>query len=48
MPEFSLAAAERWAAALDGPGYAIDDQTAITVIDGEVAVVSEGHRKLFD
>lgn len=41
MPEFGLADAERWAAALDVPGYAIDDQTAITVIDGEVAVVSE-------
>jgi dipeptidase E len=48
MPGFTLADAERWAAALDGPGYAIDDQTAITVIDGEVAVVSEGHWKLFD
>ena len=48
MPEFGLADAERWAAGLDVPGYAIDDQTAITVIDGEVAVVSEGHWKLFD
>ena len=48
MPEFGLADAERWAAALDVPGYAIDDQTAITVIDGGVAVVSEGHWKLFD
>jgi len=48
MPEFGLAGAKRWAAALDGPGYAIDDQTAITVIDGEVAVVSEGNWKLFD
>jgi dipeptidase E len=48
MPEFGLADAERWAAGLDLPGYAIDDQTAITVIDGEVAVVSEGHWKLFD
>lgn len=41
MPEFGLADAERWAAALDVPGYALDDQTAITVIDGEVNVVSE-------
>ena len=48
MPEFGLAEAERWAAALDGPGYAIDDQTAITVIDGEVALVSEGHWKQFN
>ena len=30
-----------------GPAYAIDDQTAIKVIDGTVEVVSEGHWKLF-
>ena len=42
-PGNSLAAAERWAAGLDGPAYAIDDQTAITVMDGAVEVVSEGH-----
>jgi dipeptidase E len=35
--------AERWAAGLSGPAYAIDDQTAITVVDGTVDVVSEGH-----
>ena len=29
------------------PTYAIDDQTAIKVIDGTVEVVSEGHWKLF-
>ena len=28
------------------PGYAIDDETAIKVIDGAVEVVSEGHWKL--
>ena len=28
-------------------GYAIDDQTAIRVTDGDVEVVSEGHWKLF-
>lgn len=33
--------------ALPGVSYAIDDQTAIKVIDGEVEVVSEGHWKLF-
>jgi dipeptidase E len=48
MPDFSLANAQRWAAALDMPGYAIDDQTAITVIDSMVSVVSEGHWELFD
>lgn len=29
------------------PAYAIDDDTAITVVDGAVEVVSEGHWKLF-
>jgi hypothetical protein len=43
----SLAGAERWAAGLPGPGYAIDDQTAIKVTDGAVEVVSEGHWRLF-
>jgi dipeptidase E len=47
MPENSMADAEKWAAALPGPAYAIDDQTAIRVIDGAVDVVSEGHWKLF-
>ncbi|HEX4688185.1 MAG TPA: Type 1 glutamine amidotransferase-like domain-containing protein [Nocardioides sp.] len=43
MPGNSLADAESWAADIAGPAYAIDDQTAITVIDGTVEVVSEGH-----
>ena len=30
-----------------GPGYAIDDETAIKVADGTVEVVSEGHWRLF-
>ena len=47
MPEASLANLERWAAGVDMPVYLIDDQTAITVIDGEVSVVSEGHWKRF-
>jgi hypothetical protein len=29
------------------PAYAIDDQTAIKVVDGAVEVISEGHWKLF-
>jgi dipeptidase E len=45
MPEASLANLERWAAGVDVPVYLIDDQTALTVIDGEVSVVSEGHWK---
>ena len=47
MPEHSMANAEKWAAAIDVPGYAIDDETAIKVFDGTVEVVSEGHWKLF-
>jgi dipeptidase E len=46
MPGNTMAAAERWAAAIGGPAYAIDDQTAIKVVDGVVEVVSEGHWKL--
>lgn len=42
MPDNTLANAERWAAEIDGPAYAIDDQTAISVVDGRVQVVSEG------
>jgi dipeptidase E len=47
FPENSLANAERWAAGMPVPAYAIDDQTAITVIDGVVDVVSEGQWKRF-
>jgi dipeptidase E len=46
MPDNTLANAERWAANIAGPAYAIDDQTAIKVTDGTVEVVSEGHWKL--
>ena len=47
FPENYLANAERWAAQGPVPTYAIDDQTAIKVIDGTVEVVSEGHWKRF-
>lgn len=47
LPENTMADAEKWAAGMRVPGYAIDDQTAIKVIDGVVEVVSEGHWKLF-
>lgn len=36
-------AARRWATRIDGPAYAIDDQTAISVVDGAVQVHSEGN-----
>jgi dipeptidase E len=43
----SLVNAERWAARIPSPTYAIDDETAISVRDGAVQVVSEGQWKLF-
>ena len=46
FPTNTLAAAERWAAGIGCPAYAIDDQTAIRVVDGKVDVVSEGAWKL--
>ena len=47
LPEHSMAHAERWAAGLQGAGYAMDDDTAIQVVDGQVEVISEGKWKLF-
>jgi len=47
LPSNTMAAAEKWAAGLGGPAYAIDDQTAIKVVDGKVEVVSEGHWRFF-
>jgi dipeptidase E len=47
LPENTMAAAVRWAQAIEGPAYAIDDQTAIKVVDGSVEVVSEGRWRLF-
>lgn len=47
LPENTMADAERWAAGMRVPAYAIDDQTAIQVVDGSVEVISEGHWKRF-
>jgi dipeptidase E len=47
-PDNTMAAAEQWAAGVPVPGYAVDDETAIVVVDGAVEVVSEGHWKLFE
>ena len=43
FPTNTLAEARRWATELGGPAYAIDDQTAVAVVDGTVTVVSEGN-----
>jgi dipeptidase E len=47
LPENTMANAEKWAAEIAGPAYAIDDETAIKWTDGTVEVISEGHWRLF-
>ncbi len=47
LPYNTLAHAEKWAVGMPVPSYAIDDQTALQVVDGVVEVISEGHWKLF-
>jgi dipeptidase E len=46
-PGNSLAAAQRWAAGLRHPSYAIDDRTAISVTDDAVEVLTEGLWRYF-
>jgi len=48
LPENTMAAAEKWAAKLSNPAYAMCDDTAIKVVDGTVEVISEGHWKLLN
>ncbi len=47
LPENTMADAEKWAEKMPMPAYAMDDETAIKVVDGKVEVISEGHWKLF-
>lgn len=47
FPTFTMAHAEKWATDLRVPGYAMDDETAIKVVEGTVEVISEGNWKLF-
>lgn len=48
FPTNTMDDAERWAADLGIPAYAIDERTAIAVVDGAVEVVSEGRWCYFD
>lgn len=48
LPGNTMAHAERWAATMPTVAYAIDDETAIQVVDGTVEIISEGHWKRFD
>ena len=47
-PGNSMAELEAWAAGLDVPCYAVDDQTAFVWVDGEMEIVSEGTWKLLN
>ena len=44
----SLANAEIWASRVSVPTYAIDDQSAVKVVDRQVEILSEGHWRLFE
>ncbi|MEV4342955.1 Type 1 glutamine amidotransferase-like domain-containing protein [Actinoplanes sp. NPDC049596] len=44
----TMAEAEKWAASIPTPAYAIDNETALKVVDGDVEVVSEGQWRLFN
>ena len=43
-----LSSIQAWASGIPVPTCAIDDDTAITVVDGTVEVVSEGDWKLIN
>jgi len=45
LPDNTMSTAKRWASGMKSPTYAIDDETAIQVVDGSVDVISEGHWK---
>lgn len=42
LPWNTMANAEKWAAEIGGPCYAIDDDTAMKVVDGKLEIISEG------
>jgi dipeptidase E len=46
-PDASLPNAATWAAHIPAPTYAIDDQSAVSVVEGTTRVVSEGRWQLF-
>ncbi|WP_412542891.1 Type 1 glutamine amidotransferase-like domain-containing protein [Longispora sp. K20-0274] len=48
MASNTMAHAEKWAATMPMRAYAIDSETAIKVIDGDVEVISEGNWRLLN
>lgn len=47
MPDTKLANIEKWASGIPVPTYAIDDETAIKVVNGTAEVISEGKWRRF-
>ena len=48
FPTNTILAAEKWAKEIGIPAYAIDEQTAIQVVDAKVEVISEGYWREFN
>jgi len=48
FPQANLENVEKWAAKADKPLYALDDQSALKVVNGKVEVVSNGLCKRFE
>ena len=44
MPDMSLANAEKWAAGMRVPAYLMDDQTAVQVVDGDLAILFDNNQ----
>ncbi|MFT2719611.1 Type 1 glutamine amidotransferase-like domain-containing protein [Deinococcus sp. A31D244] len=47
FPTNRMSDAEAWAAQIGGPAYALDDQSALRVVDGVTEVISEGEWRAF-
>ncbi len=48
FPQAALENVEKWAAKTNYPLYALDDQSALKIIDGKIEVISRGKWKLFE
>ena len=46
FPDNTMEAAEQWAGEIGLPGYVLDDESAVVVVDGRIDVVSEGTWRL--
>lgn len=46
LPKNTMETAIKWAKTISTPAYVVDDETAISVVDGAINVISEGKWKL--